>query len=89
MIATHLPGDGAGPIAPAIPAEQLAERARQRGLKAHAVDDPVAAIHTALGADGGGPIVVTGSFLHLAAADAALAIARADRTPGALTADQY
>jgi len=89
VIATHLPGDGAGPIAPAIPAAQLAERARQRGLKAHAVDDPVAAIHTALGADGGGPIVVTGSFLHLAAADAALAIAGTDRTPRTLTADQY
>ncbi|MCV7286677.1 hypothetical protein H7J87_15215 [Mycolicibacterium wolinskyi] len=77
IVATQIPEDGPGPIAPSLPAACLAERARARGLRAIAVADPVAAIATAMDL-GDGPIVVTGSFLHLAAVDVPLAGA-ADR----------
>ena len=77
VIATQLSEDGAGPTAPSIPAALIAEQARARGLRAVAVDDPVSAIHTALCTDDG-PIVVAGSFLHLASADAVLSLTTAE-----------
>lgn len=76
VIATRLPDDGAGPAAPSVPAQHVFEAARARGISAVAVDDPAAAVQYALTTADSGPIVVTGSFLHLAAADAALRDAR-------------
>ncbi|BDY30683.1 MULTISPECIES: bifunctional folylpolyglutamate synthase/dihydrofolate synthase [Mycolicibacterium] len=71
VVGTQLPEDSAGPAAPCIPATAVAEQARARGLRAVAVADPSAAVEMALNLDAG-PVVVTGSFLHLAAADGAL-----------------
>lgn len=72
VIATRLPDDGAGPAAPSIPAQRVFECARAHGIDAVAIDDPGAAVRYALTTGDPGPIVVTGSFLHLAAAGAAL-----------------
>lgn len=71
VVGTQLPPDSAGPIPPSIPAAAIAEQARARGLRAVAVADPTAAIEMALRL-GDGPVVVTGSFLHLSAADGTL-----------------
>ena len=60
-------------FAGSIPAGTVAEQARVRGLCAVAVVDPVAAVRTAL-VTGDGPVVVSGSFLHLGAVDDALGI---------------
>lgn len=68
IIGTRFPADNAGPVAPSIPAATIAEQARARGLPATAISDPTAAIEAALRV-GDGPVVVTGSFLHLRAAD--------------------
>lgn len=76
VVATQLPADGAGPTPPSIPAGTLAEQAQARGLRAVAIADPTAAVRAAMETDDQGPVVVTGSFLHLAAADVALALAR-------------
>lgn len=72
VVATELPSDSAGPAAPSMPAAEVAEQARTRGLRTVTVTNPAAAVEAALRL-GDGPVVVTGSFLHLAAADTVLA----------------
>jgi dihydrofolate synthase/folylpolyglutamate synthase len=69
VVATQLPQDADGPVAPSISASQVAEFSRSAGLHAIAIDDPAAAVRAALDWNTDTPIVVTGSFLHLAAAD--------------------
>lgn len=61
-----------------IPAAVVADRARALGLPAVAVDDPVAALETALSYDYD-PIVVAGSFHLVAAVSSALRLA--ERVP--------
>lgn len=78
VIATQLPHDADGPTAPSMSAARISELAQARGLRAVAVDHPADAIGMAL-RTGDGPIVVTGSFLHLAAADRYLATITSDR----------
>ena len=68
VIATQLPSDADAPPAPSMSATRISELAQERGLRAIAVDHPADAIGMAL-RTGDGPIVVAGSFLHLAAAD--------------------
>ncbi|SLI24200.1 folylpolyglutamate synthase/dihydrofolate synthase [Mycobacteroides abscessus subsp. bolletii] len=71
VVGTQLPEVRACPVAPCIPATAVAEQARARGLPAFAVADPAVAVEIALNLNAG-PIVVTGSFLHLSAADRTL-----------------
>jgi dihydrofolate synthase / folylpolyglutamate synthase len=68
IVATEFPTYGAGPVAPSVPARRIADLAHERGTRAVVVERPDLAIRAALDT-GDGPVAVTGSFLHLAAAD--------------------
>lgn len=70
VIGTQFPLDCPGPTAPSAPAAHVAEFAAAAGVPAVAVRDPSAAVRAALDCGGTGPVVISGSFLHLAAADA-------------------
>ena len=69
VVATELPAH-ATPAA--MSAADIAAAATGHGLEAFAEEDPVAAVHFALTLTSTGPVVVTGSFMHLSCLDEVL-----------------